>query len=694
VRRRPCETRGLVGFLLIASAAAAAFLFAAALRLGSLVSTLLAAYLAYVAITAAVTLALSPIRWVTQGGLAVAQTIVLVAAVAAWWARGRPALPLAEGRAAAREVLTDPVSAVFLAFVLVLLGYELVLALSVPQNNGDALGYHLPRAAAWAEHHGIYWIPNAPTVRMNAFQPLAEQQILFSLVATAGGRLVAMPQYLAELAMLVAVYGASRRLGFAVRPAAGAASLVATFSLVALEATTAQNDLVAASFPVVAACLLLSRGTGWVEPLLGGASAGMGLGAKLTAGLVLPVLAWLALARGRRVTAAAAVGGVVGLLAIGMWGYVLNWHSTGHLLGSDTGQVLNRASPSYPDSLGNAFYLIYGTMDASILSSRLIHALALVGLVAGIAVAAWALYRRRGVGRALGNGAMVALPLLAPLLVIGAGGVISWVSGKWGFPIRQPGGLVDQLFETLNKEYTRMSHHSFSAFGPIGIVTLVAAIVLTVYDSVARRLDMRRLALASALPLFLVLVALTTFWNPFLVRFFVVPAVLTAPLAGRLLGNRMTYAAYAVAASLAIGLTITHDQTKPLESAYGYGYAWNLDQQQALSENSRPEVAESLDAIDKALPADACVGAVLDVWEPSYLLYGPHLERHVVYLPVDGAASRAAADRLPYAVITTGDNGWAVDGFEQAGWRVEQLPGIWRLAVAPYASKVHDSCPS
>ena len=106
---------------------------------------------------------------------------------------------------------------VFAGFVLVLLGYELVLALAVPPNNGDALGYHLPKAAAWAQQHAIHWIANAPTVRMNAFQPLAEQQILFLLVAAGGGALIALPQYLAQLAILVAVYGAARRLGFDVR---------------------------------------------------------------------------------------------------------------------------------------------------------------------------------------------------------------------------------------------------------------------------------------------------------------------------------------------------------------------------------------------------------------------------------------------------------------------------------------------
>ena len=139
------------------------------------------------------------------------------------------------------------------------LGYELLLALTVPPNNWDSLQYHLPRVAAWAQHGGIYWIAErADRHPQYAFQPLAEQEILFLFVAFGKARLFALPQYLAELAVLLAVYGASRRLGFDARGRRlQRPPSLATFSLVALESMTAQNDLVAASFPAVAACLIL-----------------------------------------------------------------------------------------------------------------------------------------------------------------------------------------------------------------------------------------------------------------------------------------------------------------------------------------------------------------------------------------------------------------------------------------------------
>src|SRR5262249_48624413 len=152
--------------------------------------------------------------------------------------------------------------------------------------------------------------------RINEFQPLAEQQIFFLFAATGSTVLYAVPQYVAELAILVAVYGTARRVGFGVRPSACASLLLATFTLIALQATTAQTGLVAAAFPIVAACLLLGE-TG-LEAVLAGVAVAFGLGTKLTTALVLPILLVLALLRGRRTTVLALGGALVAFAAVGV----------------------------------------------------------------------------------------------------------------------------------------------------------------------------------------------------------------------------------------------------------------------------------------------------------------------------------------------------------------------------------------
>src|SRR6185437_7145370 len=98
----------MIGVLLIGAAVGVALLAAASLRSPSLVTTLLAAYLAFVFDLGLVTWALSPFEAVTRGGLAAAEALLLVVVGAVWWRRGRPGLPLRAALAPARRVVGDP----------------------------------------------------------------------------------------------------------------------------------------------------------------------------------------------------------------------------------------------------------------------------------------------------------------------------------------------------------------------------------------------------------------------------------------------------------------------------------------------------------------------------------------------------------------------------------------------------------
>src|SRR5262249_40188422 len=183
------------------------------------VATLVAGYLALVTQIAAVMWFLSPFDALTLTWLTVVEAVVAAAAVGAWLLCGRPLPALARARAALGTLRSDPLTLAFAALVAAGVAYELVLALTVPPNNWDSLTYHLARVAGWRQEQGVHWIANAPTARMNEFQPLAEQLILFLFVA-GSTTLYAIPQYVAQLAILVAGYGPARRLGYETRPAA------------------------------------------------------------------------------------------------------------------------------------------------------------------------------------------------------------------------------------------------------------------------------------------------------------------------------------------------------------------------------------------------------------------------------------------------------------------------------------------
>ncbi|MBV8480719.1 MAG: hypothetical protein JOY72_10505, partial [Actinobacteria bacterium] len=535
----------MIAALLIAALAVTALLVAASLRLESVVSTLLVAYLVFAGGSVALVLVLSPLRFATRGGLAVAEAVALVAAAGTWWGRGRPRLPLGRARAALRVVLADPATAAFLAVALLFLAYELLLVLTVPPNNTDSLVYHLPRVAEWVQHRGYFWIPNAPTDRINEFQPVAEQEIFFLFVATGKGALFALPQYLAELALLLAVFGIARRLGFGIRPAACAAFLLATFSLFELEATTAQNDLVAASFPVAAACLILAGGT--VEVAFAGAAAALGVGAKLTTALVWPVLLVLLVRRGgMRATAVAAAGAVAAFVAVAMWGFVLNLDHTHHVLGHGGGRVEWQASPAWPGTVGTALHVVYRTLDLSVLSYRVVRILGVFGAVAGLTAGLW----RRRVRDAL----LAALPFETPLLTIGGANALAWVTAKWGIPVHV-GGWAGGL--------NRGAVEDSSAFGPVGAIFLLTLPFAGLGLYAARRLDVVRLALALAIPVFLLLFALQSIWNPWETRFLIAPAALSAPLLARWFENRVALVSLLAVTTLVGGLTLVHDVRKP-----------------------------------------------------------------------------------------------------------------------------------
>jgi hypothetical protein len=191
---------------------------AAALRLRSFVSFLLAAYLLASVEVVLLTEALSLLRLVGARGYAVGMAVWLAGALLLWHRRGhpRPSLPRVELRAAA---LRNPILAGLAVVVAAALCYELFLVLATPPNNGDSLTYHLTRAAAWLQHEGIYRIPGAEKAPENDYPPNAEIEILFSLAFLRGDAAAALTQFLAQGAAMLAIFGCAQRLGYS-RPAA------------------------------------------------------------------------------------------------------------------------------------------------------------------------------------------------------------------------------------------------------------------------------------------------------------------------------------------------------------------------------------------------------------------------------------------------------------------------------------------
>jgi hypothetical protein len=173
-------------------------------------------------------------------------------------------------------------------------------------------------------------------------------------------------------------------------------------------------------------------------------------------------------------------------------------------------------------------------------------------------------------------------------------------------------------------------------------------------------------------------------------RFMLVPAALTAPLFGQFFGRRWTTAAIAVVAAIAVGLTLAHSRTKPLESPQGP--PWSLTQAEALAHTWQAETGTALVAYERLVPAHACVGAIAAPDEATYLLWGPRLDRRVVYLPVTNAVATANEHTLFYVVVSAGVNRWAAGELAKAGWKITPLGGYWLLAVSPATGAATGAC--
>jgi hypothetical protein len=599
---------------------ATATLAAAALRLrGS--AFVLAGYVLAWAELVLVTEVLSLFDAVGRVGYLVAGAALLACAGLVARRRGvtlprpsRPAVPLA--------VAARPELILLAAVMLVAVAYQAFLVVATPPNNFDSLTYHLTRAVAWLQQGHVGYF-DATTARANAFPPNGEIGILATLAFLGSDRLAALPQLLAELAVLVAVYGLARRVGFARGASLFAALLTGTLSEFALESVTTQNDLIVASF-VAAAVFFVVDGRPRLLPLAATAGA-LAIGTKLTGLLALPILACAALALlPRRRVAALAVYAALAFVVLGAFTYVENVVRTGHVLGDVPEADPYRAQLSAGGTASTVARVYWRFVDFSGLDPP-------VGLTDGLATMGSRAFAAAGVA-ANPRGATVGYFSFAP-------------------------GIA--------------SSEDTSYFGVLGFLLVVPLSFGVLAAWAARRVPRPWAVLAAALPLFVLAVALTQRYDSWLGRFMLIPVALTMPLAAWLYQRRLL-AVVAIGLGTA-GLLVTHlhNFAKPV-GLDGREAIWQMPRSMAQG-SLAGSLTRSLAAVDRRVPADARLGVVLGTNDPAYLLYGPTLKRRLVPLPPRTAVRDATNRRLRWVVIHGSDT------LTQPGWCRERLSGDWEL---------------
>ncbi|MGY0230435.1 hypothetical protein [Longispora urticae] len=237
--------------------------------------------------------------WVVGAGLAVG---------AGWWRRKgfRRPEPGRLDRAAA--VLLGGLGAVLLG--------ALVLALTYPPNNFDSMTYHLPRIEHWVQQHTVELFA-VRIHRQVTYPPGSEYLMLHLRVLTGGDRLHNLVQWGSAVGCALAASRIAAQLGGARLAQILAAVVVGSAPLVALEASSTQNDLVTALWVAVIATVALDRGRDLGTIVVLGLATGLVAVTKMT-GLfgAAPVLLVWGLVALRRAPVRAVLGGL-GVLVLG-----------------------------------------------------------------------------------------------------------------------------------------------------------------------------------------------------------------------------------------------------------------------------------------------------------------------------------------------------------------------------------------
>jgi hypothetical protein len=676
------EVDVLLTIVTLASIAATAGLTAACLGTRTAPSYLLLTYSLVWVELVAVALLLSPIGLVSGPWLEAAVLGCLAAALVVWTVRGRPRPPRVLARAGVvGRGLRDPALAI-LAFV-VACGWVYVLALAFFTSplEWDSLTYHLPRASFWLQDKAVGYIDHANDARLDGNPPAGEIGLLWTMALSGADRLVALPQLAAASALVVGVVGIARRIGLSDRSALLGGLLFASLPLVAVQAPTAYNDLVVASFLVIAAYASLGRARS--ELVLLTLAIGLALTTKFTGILALPVLVLVAaVANPIRRWPALTGAGLAGIVLGAPW-YILNRFETGHFDGAltnATAQVQERTLTAIAPTMRRELYSFVdfsGTRGIDLYPSppspftTLEEIFGLLGLVALVVGAAWGIgagRTRRGLVLGAGAAAVIVLPVA--LVVLGDQFLRVWRE-FWVAVGRPAIAEADSSWQ-----WQLSSDPAVSWFGPLAASLLIVGTAIVARETWRRHFAPVAVVLAAAPLLFLVVFAILVPWDPWRGRFFVFSIALAAATWGAIERFRPALWGAVVLAVFTLPLALLGMYTKPVahwarETAEPPPFVWTTSRSDMLSYLAGgDDLTGAIAVIERA--GSGTVAAALRENDFIYPFFGDKRERTVLLVEHQGgdvprsatwlvAAPGASIERCGRWRREYDRNGWVVE---------------------------------
>ena len=616
-----------------------------------------------VGIVLALSLSRSIEAWLVLG----CALLVTAIAVGPWFPPVRRKVSMRQVLVRLRGATSEPIVGALGAAVAVGLVYSAALGLLTPPNDWDAMTYHLARAAFWIQQEAVAYVPETHVVRINVNPPNAEIAALFTMLLSHGDRYVGFVQYTALLATAVGTYGISRRLGFDGRAALFGALLLLTTPVVILQASTALNDIVVASFLVAATYFLMGQTRR--QFTLGGLALALAIGTKFTSLIALPLVALVVLAgQPRRRWPSVAVAFAGGVAAGSYW-IVLNIAKTGSFDGG-AGETLDQSADRSPLAILARWTRMVSNFadDMSLGRDLAVYVIAATAFL----VLALIVERRRANGTWLFAVALFAVACLPVVVGYARQGLLFGHEQLWL-------ALDEPDLAHLDENPARHPSSVFSYYGPLGFVLLLTGIGLVAREVRQRRLRPLVLLLAASPLVFATLVAFALSYDPWRGRFFIFPMALAATSWGIVLKWRWLAWGVTSIAVTTLFVSFVHYMEKPAgvplfdRSSTGVWGKSREDVQTWL--RPEPEGTGEVVKFFARQPLSGSVGLRLEEDDWVYPYFGRELRRKVYFVPVE-----ANLDGLDWLVLRAGrveepGTEWTLAFESTDGWRVYRRTG-------------------
>lgn len=670
-------------------------LLAACSRLKLPLALLLAYLVAWVQLTLW-PLALSPMDALTQIGIVIAACLSLGLALLLWLVREKPVPTVRPYAQQALGCLRDPVVGIPALAVGAVYVYLAAAGLLLPQNDSDPLVYQLTRSALWRQQQSVGIVGDGVELRLDGNPIVAELGGVVWLTVANGEKFVWLSQFGAVFAMALAVGVLARRIGMERRESMLSAVLVPTLAVVVVQAVTAYNDVLLASFLVSAAAFALCRGAGaWLGLML---AVALAVATKFTGPLLICVVAVLVMVahppRRWHVPGSALVLGAF----LGSGWYVVNLVRTGDVSGG-----IARAGDQTPDLAPAATVVRVQrlTLDAFDLSGSLGH-WRFGYAVAAIALALCGLYAVRRKSQLPSRAVLVAaagLVLLPDMLATTRDGLRFAFGRLWAII----GDEAAAALATSSTAVSRTADGSDSWFGPLFVPLVTAVLVVTVLGVLRHELPPVALGLAATPILATLILALTIIYDPWRGRFLIAPAAMSVAVWGVV--TRKEWVAWLVSVGATVTLVSCAATWQGKPSGLGYspfrevgandtGSIWGRSRWEVQTQLRRftPDEREERDTIrfvEQAIPADATVALRLRWNDFRFPIFGVNLRRAVSLV---GPAERVSVD-ANWLIVAPGlaipphcARSWVLRHATGTGWRVLQRVGEDDLCQAPQGS--------